>query len=113
MTHPHGPIRKKTRPRPRPRPSKKRLTVKKSLRQAQRISVGVGKKAFKARSVSGRRKGITGRTGLARALRRRDRVRGGPTRRPRHAGPPKVGFRTVKGRGGKRITIKRPRPRSA
>lgn len=32
-------------------------------------------------------------------------------RRPRHVGPPKVGFRTVKGRGGRRITIKRPSPR--
>ena len=30
----------------------------------------------------------------------------------RQVGPPKIGFRTVKGRGGRLITIKRPRPRN-
>ncbi len=30
----------------------------------------------------------------------------------RQVGPPKVGMRTVKGRGGRLITIKRPRPRN-
>lgn len=37
----------------------------------------------------------------------------GKRRSRKQVGPPKVGFRTVKGRRGKRITIKRPRPRSA
>ena len=36
----------------------------------------------------------------------------GKRRSRKQVGPPKVGFRTVKGRRGKRITIKRPRPRS-
>ena len=34
------------------------------------------------------------------------------TKPKRQVGPPKVGFRTVKGRGGRLITIKRPRPRN-
>ncbi len=37
----------------------------------------------------------------------------GKGRSTKQVGPPKVGFRTVKGRGGRRITIKRPRPRNA
>ena len=48
---------------------------------------------------------------LAQTLRRFSKSRSQPARRPRHVGPPKVGMRTIKGRGGKRITIKRPRPR--
>ncbi len=33
-------------------------------------------------------------------------------RRKKHLGPPRVGMRSVKGRKGKIITIKKPRPRS-
>ncbi len=46
---------------------------------------------------------------LARTLRKLS----GKRRPKRIVGPPKVGFRTVKGRRGRRITIKRPRPRNA
>lgn len=49
---------------------------------------------------------------LAKTLRKLGKKSGKPTKPKKHVGPPRVGMRTVKGRGGRLITIKRPRPRN-
>ena len=72
----------------------------------------VGKKAIrKALKFVGIRARKPAKRRLRAPLRKRLRrqpVASSTSQGPKQLGPPKIGFRTVKGRGGRRITIKRP-----
>lgn len=92
----------KKRSRVGPGGSRSATTRRSPLRVAQAVTLGLGRKGIKVKGKT------TGRSGLARRFRGLRR-RKSPVKQ---VGPPKVGFRTVKGRRGKRVLIKRPRPRN-
>ncbi|KKL51091.1 hypothetical protein LCGC14_2298940 [marine sediment metagenome] len=96
------------------KPIKKRIrkVLGKRLRRkpvASSISKGPRQVGTSGRVRAAKR--LPGQIGIRRKVGLRDAGR--PIKPKKQVGPPKVGFRTVKGRRGKRITIKRPRPRNA
>ncbi len=83
-------------------------SLRSAAKAAQRITVGIGKKGSPGtRGIISKHRGRTmiGRSSIIRGI-----LQGS---KRKTTGPPKVGFRTIKGKGGKRITIKRPSPRAA